>query len=223
MWGLDVGLPTHITAMGGKYLWNDSKETPELLSSVYNYPDEKKVIEFEVRPWATNREDGVKVGNIFYGDKGFVKIFGYSKYEVWQLVGKEKYEKVKEGDEGGNHFANFIDAVRAHDKSMLDGPVETAHLASGLAHLGNISYRLGESVPFNKQSKTLGDNGQVVAAFDTLKDNLKAVNVDLAENQYTLGRVLEFDAKTERFQGDEQANALLSRPYRKPFVVPEKV
>ena len=64
---------------------------------------------------------------------------------------------------------------------------------------------------------------EVVAAFDTLKDNLKAVDVDLAENQYTLGRVLEFDAKTERFQGDEQANALLSRPYRKPFVVPEKV
>ena len=78
-------------------------------------------------------------------------------------------------------------------------------------------------MPFNKQSKTLGDNAQVVAAFDTLKDNLKAVDVDLAETQYTLGRVLEFDAKTERFQGDDQANALLSRPYRKPFVVPEKV
>jgi len=179
MWGLDVGLPTNITAMGGKYLWDDSKETPELLSSVYNYPEEKKVIEFEVRPWATNKEDGVKVGNIFYGDKGFVKVFGYSKYEVWQLVGKEKYEKVKEGDEGGDHFANFINAVRAHDKSILDGPVETAHLASGLAHLGNISYRLG--------------------------------------------RQLEFDPDSEVFSNDSEANAMLTRDYREPFVVPEKV
>ncbi len=179
MWGLDVGLPSRVTAMGGKFLWDDSKETPELLSSTYHYPDEGKIIEFEVRPWATNYEDGVKVGNIFYGDKGFVKVFGYSKYEVWQLVGKEKYEKVKEGNEGGDHYANFIEAVRAHDKSILPGPVETAHLSSGLAHLGNISYRLG--------------------------------------------RQLEFDPDSETFPNDHEANAMLTRDYREPFVVPERV
>ena len=179
MWGLDVGLPNDVTAMGGKYLWDDAKETPELLSSVYNYPEEKKVIQFEVRPWATNTEDGVKVGNIFYGDKGYVKVFGYNKYEVWQLAGREKYEKIKEGDEGGDHYGNFIDAVRAHDKSMLNGPVETAHLSSALAHLGNISYQLG--------------------------------------------RQLKFDPDSEVFLNDPQANAMLTRNYRAPFVVPEKV
>jgi len=179
MWGLDVGLPTNITAMGGKYLWDDSKETPELLSSVYNYPGEKKVIQFEVRPWATNYEDGVKVGNIFYGDKGYAKVFGYNKYEIWQLVGKEKYEKVKENRQGGDHYANFIQAVRAHDKSLLNGPVETAHLSSALAHLGNISYRLG--------------------------------------------RQLEFDPDSEVFPNDPEANAMLTRDYREPYVVPEQV
>ena len=57
--------------------------------------------------------------------------------------------------------------------------METAHLASALAHLGNISFRLG--------------------------------------------RQLTFDPKAEKFVGDEQANTMLGRKYRAPFVVPEKV
>ena len=72
MWGLDVGLPTKITSMGGKYLWDDAKETPETLTSTYNYPEENKIIQFEVRPWCTNTEEGVTVGNIFYGEKGIL-------------------------------------------------------------------------------------------------------------------------------------------------------
>ncbi|MBN1479643.1 Gfo/Idh/MocA family oxidoreductase [candidate division KSB1 bacterium] len=179
MWGLDVGLPTQITALGGKFLWDDSKEVPEVLTSVYHYPEEKKMIQFEVRHWATNHEDGVKVGNIFYGDKGYVTVSGYDTYEVWQLVGNDKYEKVQDGRKGGDHYANFIDAVRAHDKSLLNGPVETAHLSSALAHLGNISYRLG--------------------------------------------RQLTFDPDSEIFPGDSEANDMLTRDYREPFVVPEKV
>jgi predicted dehydrogenase len=179
LWGLDVGLPEKITALGGKFLWDDCKETPETLSSTYVYPKEKKMIEFEVRPWNTNYEDGVKVGNIFYGDKGYMLIKGYSTYETYISVGPEKYVKGPARSEGGDHFANFIDAVRAHDKSMLNGPVETAHTSSALAHLGNISYRLG--------------------------------------------RQLSFDPKTEKFIGDPEADKMLTRNYREPFVVPDKV
>lgn len=79
MWGLDVGFPTQITSMGGKFLWDDAKEVPEVLTSVYNYPDENKIIQFEVRPWATNTEEGVTVGNIFYGEKGILVVDGYNK------------------------------------------------------------------------------------------------------------------------------------------------
>jgi predicted dehydrogenase len=37
---------------------------------------------------------------------------------------------------------------------------------------------------------------------------------------YRLGRTVEFDPKTETFPRDEAANALLTRDYRKPFVMP---
>jgi len=54
-------------------------------------------------------------------------------------------------------------------------------------------------------------------------DNLQAVKIRLEDSNYTLGRELNFDAKTEQFVNDTQANQLLTRPYRKPFVVPEQV
>src|SRR5690554_3714517 len=190
MWGLDVGLPTQITSMGGKFLWDDAKEVPEVLTYIYNYPEEDKIIQFEVRPWCTNTEEGVTVGNIFYGDKGILVVDGYDKYKTY--LGRNR-EPGKSGEDGGfsgtgmdrgaggtdGHFANFIEAVRKQDKSILTGPVETAHLSSALAHLGNIAYRTE--------------------------------------------RVLTFNPQTEKFVNDPEADRMLTREYRAPFVVPEKV
>lgn len=176
MWGLDVGLPEVITSAGGKFLWNDCKETPEVLTSTYHYPKQGKIIEFEVRPWMTNKEDGVEVGNIFYGDKGYMVINGYSDYKTY--LGRNR-EPGPARNAGGDHYKNFTDAIRAKDKKMLNGPVETAHLAASLAHLGNIAYRLG--------------------------------------------RTLHFDPQKEMFVGDKDANAMLTRKYRAPYVVPTTV
>lgn len=176
LWGLGVGLPERITAMGGKYLWDDDKETPETLTTLFQYPKEKKQIQFEVRPWCTNLEDGAGVGNLFYGSKGYMVIKGYDTYETY--LG-EKREPGPKGKAGGDHFRNFLEAVRSRKKEHLNGPVETAHTASGLAHLGNIAYRLD--------------------------------------------RVLHFDPVKERFVGDKEADTMLKRQYRAPYVVPEKV
>ena len=176
MWGLNVGLPEKITAAGGKFLFNDAKITPEVLSSTYYYPKEKKIIEFEVRPWMTNDEKGVTVGNIFYGSEGYLVVNGYDTYQ--SFLGKD-YKPGPSRKEGGDHFLNFITAVRAHNKSLLNAPVETAHLSSALAHLGNIAYRTG--------------------------------------------RTLNFDPAKEKFINDDEANALLTRPPRSPYVVPDKI
>ncbi|MGC4054981.1 MAG: Gfo/Idh/MocA family oxidoreductase [Paludibaculum sp.] len=147
MWGLGVkGFPSKITAMGGKFLFDDDKITPEVLTTLYHYPDEKKLIQFEVRPWCTNSEDGASVGNIFYGSEGYMVIKGYDTYETY--LGQKK-EKGPSGKAGGDHYANWIKAIRSRKTEDQHGPVETAHLASGLAHLGNISYRLGRVLNFD--------------------------------------------------------------------------
>ena len=37
-----------------------------------------------------------------------------------------------------------------------------------------------------------------------------------------VGRKLEFDGKTESFKNDSEANAMLTRKYRAPFVVADR-
>ncbi|MDR2139558.1 MAG: Gfo/Idh/MocA family oxidoreductase [Tannerella sp.] len=179
MWGLNVGLPERITSMGGKFLWNDCKEVPEIQTSIYHYPKQKKIIQFEVRNWCTNLEDGAGVGNIFYGDKGYMVIKGYGVYETWLGEKREKGPSGEDPNELSDHFKNWFDAIRARDMSLQNGPVETGHLSSALAHLGNISCRLG--------------------------------------------RQLTFDPVAERFVGDEDANQMLTREYRSPYLLPEKI
>ncbi|MGB4293373.1 MAG: Gfo/Idh/MocA family oxidoreductase [Bacteroidales bacterium] len=176
MWGLGVGLPEIISAGGGKFVHDDAKITPDVLTCQFMYPKERKMIEFEVRPWITNEENGVSVGNIFYGTEGYLVVYNYDRYE--SFLGRDK-KPGPSRKEGGDHYANFIEAVRKHDKSILNAPVETAHLSSALSHLGNIAYRTG--------------------------------------------RTLKFDPATEKFIGDDEANKLLTRNYRAPYVVPENV
>ena len=179
LWGLGLEtLPSDIVAMGGKFLWDDDKETPEVLSSNYLFPATNQMIEFEVRPWATNNEAGTGVGNLFYGSEGYLVVRGYNAFEAFDKSGRS-IKKGVDGDPVAKHFANFIDGVRARSAKGLHGPVETAHTSSALAHLGNISYRLG--------------------------------------------RRLKFDPSNEKFIGDTEADAMLTRKYRKPYVVPDRV
>jgi len=180
MWGLGVeSLPERITSMGGKFLWDDAKEVPEIQTSIYHYPKEKKIIQFEVRNWCTNLEDGAGVGNIFYGDKGYMVIKDYDTYNTYLGDKREKGPSRSEKGQLTLHFQNWIDAIRARDMTIQNGPVQSGHLSSALAHLGNISYRLG--------------------------------------------RQLNFDPVAERFIGDEDANNMLSREYRAPYILPDKV
>ena len=54
-------------------------------------------------------------------------------------------------------------------------------------------------------------------------EHLAANKVDVKMDQLTLGPVLKMDPKTEKFIGNPEADKLLTREYRAPFVVPEKV
>ena len=148
-WGLGVKLPTRVGAMGGKFLWKDRRETPELMTTLLEFGKEGKYAEIAVRFWCTNHEAGAN-GNLFYGSEGYMAIDGYTKYQVF--LGKDR----KPGPTGNaptKHFENFIAAVRSRKTADQNGPVETAHYSSALAHVANIALRRGAILDFDPDNE----------------------------------------------------------------------
>ena len=179
-WGLGMGLPTRIQSAGGHYLFDDDQETPNTLVTTFEYPEQKKMLVFEVRHWLTNHEglaDGPKneVGVTFYGSEGYLQL----KYFEYQTYLGQKRELGPSAKAPSNEYERFIAGVRSRKIEDLGVDIEDGHLSSALCHLGNIAYRLK--------------------------------------------RTVNFDPKTESFPGDDAANALLTRQYRAPFVVPKIV
>jgi hypothetical protein len=125
----------------------------------------------------------------------------------------------------GGSFGSFIRAVRSRQPQDNNADAEVAHYSAALCHLANISFRLGRPAPFDSVAGSLGDNKQVVEMFNNLRDNLRAIDVDLAQTVYQVGPKLAFDSKTEQFTGEGavQANAHLARAYRHPYIVPDSV
>ena len=168
-WGLGVKFPTRVAVMGGKYLWRDRRETPELLTALCDFGREKKYAEIAVRFWCTNTEaEGATNGDLFYGSEGFMAIDGYTKYSVY--LG-QKRTPGPTGSAPARHFENFIKAVRSRKVEDQNGPVETAHYSSGLAHVANAAFRCGKILDFDPDAERfIGDEQANALLSDTYRD-----------------------------------------------------
>jgi predicted dehydrogenase len=219
----DATLPTRVWSLGGRFAYDDQGQTPNTQMAVYEYGD--VLLVFEVRGLVDKDKDSpykFKVLNEYYTDAGMIVNGKFHPHGGGTAEPLDKFDvKVTPGGAWGS----FIHAVRSRNASDLNAPAEHGHYSSALCHLANISYRLGKTVPFSSQLKTLGDNREVVATLHNLKENVEGVGVKLQETTYQLGQVLAFDPRKEQFigEGAAEANRMLTRNYRAPFVVPEKV
>jgi predicted dehydrogenase len=209
-WGMKVGWPTRVSAIGGHFMFHDDQQTPNTLNCAFEFDQAdgtRKMIEFEVRHWITPHEatiDGPEipppaprssaashhprlgpdagahntVGDIFYGSNGYLEIGDEDADQYRSWIGPDG-QPGPSAHAGGDHFANFIDAVRKRDAGVLNAPIQEGYISAGLVHLANASYRLGRS--------------------------------------------LRFDPNAEQVVDDPEADVLLRGTYREPFVVAERV
>ena len=105
-WGLGVTHPTKVSAIGGKFMFDDEQETPNTMSASFEFDvdGKKKMMTFEVRHWISPHEAGINgekpgntIGNQFYGSKGYLVIDNYNKY--YSFMGKEQ-KPGPTGDQG---------------------------------------------------------------------------------------------------------------------------
>ena len=218
-WALRAGHATSAISFGGRFGYVDDGQTPNTLTTLLDYPDAPLI--FEVRGLPTTPACGVRVGNIIYGTDGFVA-FGEEDSRAavaFDADGKQ----VKEFKGGGNHFGNFLAAVRSGNQSDLHCPIVEGHISAALCHLANASYRLGKPHMFDAPVKTLGEQMELHEAFGRFQQHLADSVANVRDSSFQLGPKLAFNGQSENFGANEQANAMLTREYRQPFFVPARL
>ena len=100
------------------------------------------------------------------------------------------------------------DQIRGYSKEMDEGKVVSLANATSL-HLANFY----DAIRANDYKRLRGEIEEI---------HQSCALCLLANIAYRVGRQLDFDPKTEQFR-DGDANTLLSRAYRKPYSIPEKL
>jgi predicted dehydrogenase len=217
-WGLGVGYPSKITAIGGHFLFDDDQETPNVLTVAYEFktPDAKtKMMNFEVRGWMTNHEAGI--GTPEFGSEGvpaagLAKSSGGAREKADSLgpasgkpatIGNLYY-----GSKGYLAIGDYNSYKSFLGPDAEPGPAKHASVSN--EHFVNFIECMRSRKKENLHAPIL--EGQLSCSL-----------VHLANASYRLGRTIHFDPETETVIGDSEATELLKGTYRAPYVVPDQV
>jgi hypothetical protein len=207
-------LPRNVISFGGRLGAFDQADAANSEVAIMDFGDTQLI--FEARGLTSEKFMGCGIGNILHFDEGTIvdkKFFpkGSDKAEPLPEVEFER-------GPGGDHFENFIAAVRSRKNADLNAEVLEGHYSAALCHLANMSIRLGSKIPFQPRTKAFGDSEQAYEVYDRTVEYLEGNGIDTEKSGYVLGRRLILDG--ERMVGDAEANALLTRDYREGFEVP---
>lgn len=197
-WGLGVKLPTKVSAMGGHVMFHDDQQTPNVLMAMFEFP---------------NPDGG--------GDKKKILQF---EVRHW-ISNSEDPMWMKKADTGGYMGTSAGNTVG----NLFFG--SKGYMAKNVSEWRTF---LGEKREPGPTGDGTGNHYEVFV--NAIRDpkpeefNLSIQEgfyscalIHLGNISYRLGRSLEFDPVSMTFPHDAEANAMLTREYRAPFVVPEKV
>lgn len=205
------GLGRGVMSFGGRVGIDDCAETPSVQMTVHDFGP-ITVIQ-EIRNLKTSApKNGMY---LVVGSEGYLSA-GAAYDPKGKLIQKLTGPTI-------DHFDNFVQAVRSRRRDQQNAEIEQGHISTAVIHTANISQRLGtlaspKEIQAALQSRKAGEH--VLETFKDIQQHLAANGVDLGKTPLALGPWLEIDSDNERFVGNPKADALLTRDYRKPFVVP---
>ncbi len=204
LWGLGrSGWPQSVTSSGGKYVWKDDQETANTQTATFDFGDAQ--LTFEVRNLPSPTEGMVPLrpnstGNLFLGEGGFMFVDN-AGFQVYKSAAAN-LSRDQVGNSGAGNLEKYEKTMdeKASEKSAWD---TVPHMANFLEAVRARDYRkLHADVAIGARS----------AAF-----------VHLANISLRVGHSLRLNQSTGRAINDEQANGLMTRDYREPYVVPAQV
>jgi hypothetical protein len=217
-------LPKQVVSLGGRLGYVDNGDVANSQVTIFRWDDAILISDVRGLPIETPVTFGLKVQSpfqgacaILYGTEGFVVSPTYSSAAAFNYDG-HKLGAWKEGNYQ-QHFANFVAAVRSRRREDLNLDIEDGHLSSALAHLGNVSWTLGEPVAIGTRPPLGGDDPHAKASLDTFEAYLREHKVDVSKTKLLLGRELTIDPQSER-TGKPEIDRLFTREYRKGYELP---
>ena len=220
-------LSPKVMSIGGRLGYEDAGDTANTQIVYHDYAAAPLI--FETRGLPKSGMDykggmdsyrGSQVGVIVQCEQGYVVIPSYSNAVAFDNDHKE-VQKWSDKDRRGNHFVNFLDCVRSRKREDLNADILEGHLSSALCHTGTISHRLGAKLTGEQAVEAVKGNERLSDSMSRMGEHLKANGVNLDSPSISVGPWLEMDPATERFQDNDAANLLLTRPYRAGYAVPE--
>ena len=147
--------PVKVSAMGGKWYFDDLQEWPDTLQVTYEFPGKPgRILTYEMRIWTPSRLHNLGEGAVIYGDQGYIVLSNTR----WQAFGPDNklLAEAAGSNDGTAHVQNFIDCVKSRGKPNAD--LETVgHPSSSLCHIGNVAWRTGRSVQFKSATGMFDD------------------------------------------------------------------
>ena len=153
--GMKADLPKRVVSLGGIFAYPDlAQETPDTLMALYEFDGFNLLWDHALG--IDNGSYGRDHGIAYIGNNATL-VLDRNGWEVIEEVNsKNKVSKplVKPTDSGlDKHWQNFISVVRSRKFSELKCPIEAgAHVAT-VAQMGNISFRSGERVEWDKSKQ----------------------------------------------------------------------
>ena len=191
-WMMDLGMPTRVSSTGGIFVDKASKANiTDSQAATFDFPDLRIV--WTHRTWGEAPDPKYPWGATLYGDKGTLKASVMSYDFVPQGGGESVHKDVT------YEFEQYPEDKTEKDLERHVAPAIRGHMKDLLLNM-----------------KT---RGRPVA--DIEQGYISTTACILANLSMKLGRTLEWDAALGRVVGDEEANRLLRRPYRAPWVHPD--
>jgi predicted dehydrogenase len=158
--GMKAGEPKTIAALGGRFAYPDLyQETPDTLTTLYEFDNFNLVWDHAMG--IDNGSYGRDHGISFIGNNATLVLGRWGWEVIEEKNSKNKVSKplVMPSDNGlEKHWVNFIDVVRSGKMEDLHCSIQDgAHVAT-VAQMGNISFRSGQRLAWDKSSEKFTDD-----------------------------------------------------------------
>ncbi len=196
-WGLGVELPTRITSIGGHFVFDDAQNTPNNQITVFEFPNPR------------GGDDKKKI----------------LQFEVRHGMTNRELASKKAVETTNTYMTsstNEIGNLFYGSKGFMSKTVNDWQVYEGKERILTAS---GSGLENHYQNfiNAIRANDRRLAKADIREGVYSCALIHLGNISYRLSRSLDFDPKTMKFKHDDEANQMLKREYRAPYVVPDKV